>query len=204
MSVVAVPEEGWYVMNRMRVGASVLIALAVGALAVACSGGSGTPSPAANAQNSAGGFAAYTACLAQNGVTLPSRGAGFGNGGGQFRSGQPRPSRSPGETRGPGGFGGGGFGGGGFLGTQAPAGVDQATWDKAMKACNGLRPTAGPSGGAGNNSQFAAYRNCLAQHGVNITAGPINTADPTIAAADKICAPLRPSARPRPSGTPPA
>ena len=52
-------------MNRMRVGASVLIPLAVGALAIACSSGSGTPTPAANAQSSAG-FAAYTACLAQN------------------------------------------------------------------------------------------------------------------------------------------
>jgi hypothetical protein len=183
-------------MNRMRVGASVLIALAVGALAIACSSGSGTPTPAANAQSSAG-FAAYTACLAQNGVTLPSRGAGNG----QFRSARPRPSLSPGETRGP--FGGGGFGGGGFFGTQAPAGVDQATWDKAMKACQGLRPTAGPSGRPGN-SQFAAYRNCLAQHGVNATAGPVNTADPTFQAADKICAPLRPTARPRPSGTPAA
>jgi hypothetical protein len=193
-------------MNRMRVGASVLISLAVGALAVACSSGSGTPSPAANAQNSAGGFAAYTACLSQHGVTLPSRGTGgFGNGG-QFRSGSPRPSRSPGATRGPGGFGGGGFGGGGggFFGTQAPPGVDQATYDKAVQACASLRPTAGPGGGTGNNSQFAAYRNCLAQHGVNMTAGPLNTADPTFAAADKICAPLRPTARPRPSGTPAA
>jgi hypothetical protein len=203
------------VKNRIRAGATAIVAIALGGLAAAC-GGSSTPTTATNAEGN-NSLAAYTACLQRNGVTLPSRGPGqFGG----ERSGRPVPSGSPrprpagsgGGGFGGGGFGGGGFGGGGFgggfgggglFGTQAPAGVDQATWDKATKACESVRPTARPSQGpGGNNSAFAAYRNCLTDHGVTFTAGGFNTADPTFVAADKACAALRPTGRPRPSATP--
>ena len=178
--------------NRNRLAAIVLGAAGVAALAAGCSSGS-TPTPAANGQT---GLAAYTACLARNGVTLPSAGVGRSPGAG--RSGFPstRPSTRP--------SGGGGFGGGAFS-SQAPTGVDQATWAKAQAACASVRPTAGANNG-GNNSAFAAYRNCLSDHGVTITAGPnaaaLNTADPKVAAADAACAPLRPTGAPRPTPTP--
>jgi hypothetical protein len=187
----------------VRLGAAGIALAAAGLLVAACGSSGPTPTPVAQT-----GFQAYLTCLSQHGVNVPT---GQGSPGARPSgrpsarpSGSPRPSASPGASRG-GGFGGGGFGGGGFLGTQAPNGVDQATWDKAMAACSSLRPTAGPSGsGRGNNSAFVAYRNCLSEHGVNITNGQnqLNTADPTVAAALQTCAPLRPTGGPGAPGAP--
>lgn len=180
--------------HRIRLAGLGLGLAAIGALAVACTSSSGTSaSPAPSATNA---LTAYTTCLQRNGVVLPS---GIGRTG--FPSGRPsvRPSGSPGAGRGGFGGGGGGFGGGGF-GTQAPTGVDQATWDKAMQACASVRPTLG--GGGGNNSAFVAYRNCLSEHGVTNAANQFNTADPKVAAALAACAPLRPTGPPRPTQTP--
>jgi hypothetical protein len=176
----------------MRAAAVGLITVGLGVLVAACGGSSGATTPTATA-SAANGLTAYTDCLRQNGVNLPS----FTRG--PRPSGSPRPSFSPGGFRN--GGGGGGFGGGGF-GTQAPAGVDQATWTKAMQACSSLRPT-GRGGNGGNNSAFTAYRNCLADHGVAMNAGPPNTADPKYAAAVKACAALRPTGRPTPSPSAP-
>lgn len=193
---------------RMRLSGVSLCLAAVGALAAGCGGSSGdATTPAA-----AAGFEAYTACLSQNGVTLPqtsrSPGAGQRSPG---ASGRPRPSGSFGGGQGGGGQqgggagqGGGGFGGGGgFLGTEAPTGVDQATWEKAQKACESVRPTGG-AGNGGNNTALTAYRNCLTEHGVSASAGTnrLNTADPTVAAAEKACEALRPTTQPRPTPTP--
>jgi len=184
---------------RMRLGGLSLSVAALGVLAAACGGSTPNATSTPGAQPSGNGFAAYTACLGQNGVTLPQTTRSPGAG----RSGRPsaRPSGGGGQGGGFGG-GGGGFGGGGF-GTQAPNGVNQATWDKAMKACESVRPTGGPNGGA-NNTAVTAYRNCLTEHGVTATAGTnrLNTADPTVAAAMTACAPLRPTGGPRPTPTP--
>jgi hypothetical protein len=192
------------VRNRIRLGGLLLGVAAVAALAPGCTSSSGTPTNDANGQT---GLAAYTACLAKNGVTLPSALADRTPG--ASRSAFPRASGRP-STR-PSGGTGTGFGGagGGFagFGNQPPAGVDQATWDKAQQACASVRPTfsAGGNGGA-NNSALVAYRNCLSEHGVTITGGPggagLSTADPKTAAALAACAPLRPTAQPRPSQTP--
>lgn len=167
---------------RMRLTGLSLSLGVIGVLAAGCGGSSGaTPTPTTQA-----GLEAYTACLAQNGVTLPQTSRGPGASG--------RPTARPSG----GGQGGGGRpgGGGGGLGTQAPAGVDQATWDKAQTACASVRPTAGPGGNGGNNPANTAYNNCLSDHGVTATTGPnrLNTSDPTIAAAAKACEPLRPAA----------
>jgi hypothetical protein len=182
----------------------------------------GTTSGAAAA--GANGFAAYTACLKKNGVTLPTGrpGGGFG----ARPSGAARGSRVP---------------GGGFGGLNATSGPTAA----AVKACASVRPTGGFGGGAGGGanasaiaSQLAAYRGCLSDHGVTLpTAAPrpttsaaagasgaprrgaggfggigaLNTADPKTAAAVKACAPLRPTfaagaggarTTPTPSATP--
>jgi hypothetical protein len=99
-------------------------------------------------------------------------------------------------------------GGGGFFGTQAPEGVDQATWEKALKACEGLRGSGGAdgfqSGGGRDNGAITAYRNCLTDHGVTVTGNlnNLDASDPKVADALKACAPLRPSDGPGASATP--
>ena len=196
--------------HRMRWTALVFGAVAVGGLAAGCGGSSGTPP--ASAPSGANGFAAYTECLAKNGVVLPSE-SGNPRGGNGTRS-STRPSARP--SGGTGGGGGGGFGGFAF-GNQPPAGVSQETWDKAMQACSSVRPSFGGNGGA-NNSALVAYRNCLTEHGVTFPSGRpsagtgggggggfggLNTADPKVAAALTACEPLRPTGGPpRTSPTP--
>src|SRR5258705_6296948 len=129
--------------------------LAAAVTLVAC----GWSGPAAAPVSQETGIQAYLTCLSNNGVTLPNTGLSFGANGSARPSfggrpstrpsgAQARPSGSPGARGG--GFG--GFGGGGLFGTAAPVGVDQATWDKATKACASVRPTAGPSAGAGGVS----------------------------------------------------
>ena len=167
---------------------------------VAAGCGSPSEAPAAAGQ---GGFEVYIACLAENGVTLAQNGAGAGQRTpGAFPSGAPsgRPSGRPsGAPGGPGG----GFGGG--FGSQAPDGVDQATWKSAQAACESVRPTAGPDGGLGgngaNDSALAAYRNCLSEHGVTASTPPdqLDNTDPTVAAAMTACAVLRPDTQPTPA-----
>lgn len=211
--------------------ARLVVALPATALAVATvagCGGSGSsaagatsaaPTSAAVAAGgtagaAANGFAAYTACLKKNGVTIPAR-----------PSGAARGSRVP---------------GGGFGGLNATSGPAAA----AAKACASLRPTggfgAGGFGGANSSaiaSQLTAYRSCLSDHGVTLPTqaarptgtptaaasagargrngfgglGALNTADPKVATAVKACAALRPTfgagagggaGAPAPSATP--
>jgi hypothetical protein len=196
-----------------RVAGIVLAGMAVSVLA-ACGGGS-SKSTASGSANRATGLAAYTSCLSQHGVTLPSFSArARPSGGASDRpSGRPsgRPNRSPGAG---GGFGGGGFGGGGFGGGGAggflgdannpPQGVDAATWKAALTACQSVRPTFNGGQNAQNNSAFTAYRNCLSDHGVTMSTGPngMQTSDPKVAAALKTCAPLRPTQGSRPTTAP--
>jgi hypothetical protein len=50
-----------------------------------------------------------------------------------------------------------------------------------------------PAGAQRNDGAYAAYRNCLAGHGVIFpTAGTLDTPDPKVAAT-QACAPLRPA-----------
>jgi hypothetical protein len=160
------------------------VGLGMVGLVAGCGGTSG--GPAAPASGAAGGFQAYADCLRQHGVTIavPSG----------RPSGRPSGVRPSGDrSRVPGGGGFPGFGG------EPPSGVDQATWEAAQQACASVRPSFG--GGGGNNGAFTAYRNCLSDHGVTMSAGPgqLNSADPKVAAALAACAPLRPSGRPSPT-----
>jgi hypothetical protein len=196
-------------VTGVQLGSAVLAASAALLLTAACGGGSGTTNTnqaASTAQ--AGGqnrqaLTAYVDCLKENGVTvtLPSRNpSARGSARPTDRaSGFPtdRPSGNP-----SGGPGGGGQRGG-FGAIQKPANVDEATWQKAQQACQSKMPTFGP-GGNGNGSRLAAYRNCMQNHGVTMTGGlnQLNTADPKVVAAEKACAPLRPTSRP--SGSPSA
>jgi hypothetical protein len=184
---------------------AIVVGLAAATVLTACGGddGSGGASPAATD---------YASCLRANGVTLPS-GRGFPSGRPSgFPSGRPTGTSNGAPNGGtdgappsgrPSGRPGGGFGGLG--GSQAPAGVDQATWEKAQKACEGLRASAFPGGGTrGDNGALTAYRNCLSDHGVTVTGSVDNldASDPKVAEAVKACAPLRPSGMPTASPTP--
>ena len=194
------------VKYRMRLTAAAFGLALVGALAVACGSNSGTAGTAGtgNPGDNGGGsaFQAYLSCLSRNGVTIqvPSRAPGAGRSGGPG-GGFP----GPGGSGPPGGFPSGGPGGGGFPGGggifQKPAGVDDATWQKAQTACASLRPSFGP-GGRRDNGALRAYQNCLSNHGVSASARPneLNTADPTVAAAEKACAALRPTTAPSAGG----
>jgi hypothetical protein len=180
------------VRYRMRICGTGLVLAAIGLLAAGCGGSSGaaaTPAPTDQT-----GFAAYSACMAKNGVTLPQNGAGPGRTPGAGGRPSGRPSGGPA----------GGRPGGGF-GNQPPAGVDQATWTKAQTACASLQPTGGPGGfgGGGNNTALTAYRNCLSDHGATASTGPnaLNSADPTVAAAMTACKALLPAGQPNPTAT---
>ena len=149
--------------------------------APASAAGSGAP----GGRNGAD-FAAYTACLAQHGVTVPSfspraRPSGtFSRPPGGF-------SRPPGASRGPGG--GGGFGG---FGSPNPS------TSAARAACASLLP----AGAVARNrtisaTTFAAFKSCMSDNGVTITSTDpqaavrgLDRTDAKTAAALKICQPI--------------
>jgi hypothetical protein len=186
------------------VGVAVLVA-ACGGSTKASSASSTTPaaSPAVSASpsaapNSAAGsaapggrngaaFAAYTACLAQHGVTVPSFSAGA-RPSGTFSRPPGGFSRAPGASRGPGG--GGGFGG---FGSPNPS------TSAARAACASLLPAGafGPGTRTISATTFAAFKSCMSDNGVTITSTDPQTAvrgldrtDAKTAAALKICQPI--------------
>ncbi|GAA3350068.1 hypothetical protein GCM10020358_74590 [Amorphoplanes nipponensis] len=121
-------------------------------------------------------------------MTLPSGGPRVRPSGGPsgFPSGRPRPSGSAGP-------GGGLPGGGGF---GRPAGVDDATWQKAQQACASVLPSGRPGGNGRGAGMSAAYRNCLRDNGVTLDQGGPATDDPAVRKAVETCRPLAPSATP--------
>lgn len=197
--------------NR-RAHRGITAAAGVGSLAVAalllvagCSGG-GAKNAAAEGVSSSEAIAtssaassnnradtqAYTSCLSQHGVTLPTfSGRAFPSGSGSRR---PRGSfvRPTGSfSRPPGGFG------GGFLGS---ASADPST-RAALQACASLRPQVGLGRNGGPNAisaaTFAAFTSCMSDNGVTITSTDPSTAlrdltraDTKTAAALKICQPV--------------
>ncbi|WP_157437045.1 hypothetical protein [Actinoplanes subtropicus] len=165
-----------------RVVTAALCIASAAAFTAACGddsdNGSSSSTGGGNSGNG-GGFQAFQSCLSKNGVemTMPS-----GMPGGGFPSGAPGAPPS-------------GMPGGGML--QKPAGVDDATWQKAQAACASVMPSFGP-GMTQDNGAISAYLNCLSNHGVSASAQPqaLNTADPTVSAAQQACVALRPSGMP--------
>jgi hypothetical protein len=149
------------------------------------SASSGAASPSAR---STVDFAAYTACLAQHGVTVPSFSPGA-RPSGSFSRPAGGFSRSPGASRGPGG-GGGGFGG--FGGSADPSTA------AARAACASLLPAGAVAGGQTiSAATFAAFKSCMSDNGVTITVTDptqavqsLNRSDAKTAAALKICQPI--------------
>jgi hypothetical protein len=187
-------------MRSLQRGAVGALLLTTALAAVACGGSAATGTTAATTSTSAAGaangtnsaaVAKYTACLEQNGVTLPNFGAGRppgGGGGGQGNAPNGTTPAPPTGTNGQGGLGRGGF-------------ANNPKFQKAAAACAKLRPTGFRGGGFGggngqNTAAFAAYRNCLALHGVKQSAlRPAGGASPTakVQKAMTACASLRPS-----------
>ncbi|MEU8234976.1 hypothetical protein AB0C12_35735 [Actinoplanes sp. NPDC048967] len=169
--------------------AGLVVASAALLFSVAACGGGSDGTPATGGDNQDGGgrntaFAAYTECLAENGVTItmPSGGPRVRPSGGP--SGLPRPSGS--ARPGGGGFPGGGFG--------KPAGVDDATWENARQACASVLPSGRPGGNGRGNGMSAAYRNCLQDNGVTLGQGAPATNDPAVRKAVEACRALAPTA----------
>jgi hypothetical protein len=183
-------------LTPVLIGVVPLLLAACGS-AAASGASSSTTKPAGKASE-----AAYTSCLKQHGVTLPTFG-NRGTGTPPAGTGTPPPS-----TPGSGSFpGAGGFGGGGAGFRNNPK------FKAAAAACKSLRPAGGFGGfgrggtGGFNSTALAAYRNCLKLHGVTLPttfgrpspgAGSTTTttnalSSPAAKAAVAACAPLRPS-----------
>lgn len=221
-------------LGRRKVGAALGIAAFVGTIGVVMAGcsastnpsksaatdaatsvsaatGSATPTGSTAARGATGqaAFQAYTACLSQHGVKLPTfSGRPFPNGSGRAFPGgsrRPRPSGSfvrpsGGFSRPPGGFGGAGGGYGGYGGFLGSATADPAT-QAALKACAGKLPQSGfGRGGQGmgiSATTFAAFKSCMSDNGVTIAATDavtglraLNRTDAKTAAALKVCQPI--------------
>jgi len=192
------------VVRRTRVYIAVVLgALCLAALAAGCGGSSGgsssaasppastttgtttTPAPGGGGAN-ASAFQAFRDCLAKQGVTLPARPGGGqgGQGGGTppAGGGQPPANGTP-----PAG------GAGGRFGNLTPK------QQKAMTACQSLRPAGGGFGGRGGNANgggqqnpaFAKYTACLKSHGV--TFGKTSPSSSTFTKATAACKSLLPS-----------
>ena len=146
----------------------------VSAVGLAACGGSPKSSDAAttSASSTQKAFAAYSSCMKQHGVKLPSN---FGQ-------------RRPGST--------GSFPTGSFPASRLPAGVSSKKYEAASKACRAKLPAGGFRGGSHGLSNFAAYASCLSDNGVKLSGtGPsalrsLNTSDPTVKAAMQTCSPL--------------
>jgi hypothetical protein len=196
-----------------RIYVSTLVSAAAGIAAVGliagCSSNSsstGASSPTSAAATGAAAYSAYTQCLSEHGVTLPSRGA-FG--GGARRSHSPGAGFTPGARR-----------SGGYPGFASA----DPSMSAAMQACNSLRPTgaAGFGGGGegfgGGSTRLAAFRSCMTQQGEAVpTTRPtapvspgatgdarylngLSPTDPKVVAALNVCKALIPTA----SGAPTA
>jgi len=179
---------------KLRITLLLAVLGAVALALTACGGGgsnagasSTSTTPASGARNNS----AFTKCLSEHGVTLPTGNLNPPSGG----DGNPPSGGSP--AGGPSGSGGpppGGFLGGNNSKTQ-----------QAFSACRSKLPSGG-RGRFGQNSQaFQAYTSCLKDHGVTVPSGPSGASganpgsfralqsDPEFAAANKTCQVLLPA-----------
>ncbi len=123
----------------MLLAATIVVAAAVAACGGSSSSGSASGAAAKDAATSS--RAAFTSCLKQHGVTVPSGAGKFkrGSGGGGFPAGKAPTNTSGAPSAGTGGApgaGSGGSGGGGF----GAGGFGNSKFAKAMKACQSKLP----------------------------------------------------------------
>jgi hypothetical protein len=185
-------------MSRLATSLPALALLGTTAALAAC-GGSSNASSSAGTGTTAGGasqtaaLAKYRQCLEDQGVQLPQRRAGAGNGG--------PPAGADGQP--PAGTNAAPPAGGGFRGDPK--------FRKAMQACAKYRPQGafrGPGGGAPRQSiaAFTPYLTCLKDAGLDVKVSDgfnalrnLKRDDPKVQAALKSCQskiPQRPQAEP--------
>ena len=163
------------------------------ALLLGACGGGGAKASASTSSTTPGNAdrSAFTKCLSDHGVTLPSGGLpGGGNGGPPANGSLPD-------------FGGGN--GGPPANGSRPNFANNPQFQQAFNACQSQLPNDGRGGFGGANSQaFQAYISCLRDHGVSVpttTAGGSGTpgsrpnfqGDPKFATANKTCRALLPT-----------
>jgi len=165
-------------VSRSRAIAAVAIGAAMVVLAGACgSGGGGTAAAGSSTTTGQDSSGAFVACMRRRGVELPAdaRAAPHtGDGAGETGegAGEENAPRSP---------------------TSLPAGVDQAAYDAARRACQDQLPAEREDA---NDSAYRAYLSCLEDRGAPVptTTGEerpsIDRSDPKVAAADQVCSPL--------------
>jgi hypothetical protein len=188
---------------------AVAFVFALAVILAACGGSTKTTAapPSTTSTTTAGNaaraaaLAAYRSCMQSHGVTLPA-GAGLGFGGGARRNGTSTTTGTGVPATAP--------------TTTIPPGVTEQQWQAAIAACSSTLPA---RGNLQNNPQFQLYYNCLqtylTTHG-GTTLPPLSqgggaglfggrggpggtgdtsstTANPTLAAAQAHCAPLRPT-----------
>jgi hypothetical protein len=167
------------IMRRIGGGTVVAALLLTAGCGSSSSHSSASAAPVSSASTKAGsGFAAYSACLKQHGVTIPTT--------------RPTGRPSPGASGRRGGFG---FGGE----------SNQPAFKAAQQACQSLMPKGGRNGSQGLQA-LQAFSTCLKSHGVVIPTpspgarngrggflGGLNQKDAKVAAAVKICRPLMPT-----------
>jgi len=146
------------------------LGLALVVLAAACGSSkstttaSGASSTTAKGASGRAALSAYASCLSKNGVKLP---AGFGVGG--FRGGA-RPTTGgtaptgsvPTGSAPSGSVPARGAGGAGAAFRNDPA------FQKAQKACAGLRPKGSFGGGGAGSTAFQAFVSCMSSHGITV------------------------------------
>lgn len=144
----------------------------------------------------------FTSCVEEQGIELPEDWAGGFGGGGEMPSFDPEnapsgmptdmPSDMPSDF--PTDMGGGGGFSGGFT---APEGVSDEDWQAALETCSSELPFGGdfPQDGAPGTDDLTAYRDCLAERGVELgdDVSALDSSDPDVAAAMADCEALAPA-----------
>jgi hypothetical protein len=181
-------------MNR-RIAALLVVLTGTALVVAACGGGSSAKSSAAaasaptsttnaRAANRAA-FQAFTTCLSQHGVTIPTR---------TTIPGQTFPTRPPGADNGPpGGGGGAGFG----FGLGLVTGVtNNPNFQPAYQACKSTLPLAVQQQLQQRLNQDAAFISCMKDHGETVTGfnpRSTSTTDAAYAAAFNVCKAVLPN-----------
>lgn len=174
---------------------------AAGLLLTACGSGDETEANPDESTSSGGdALSAYVSCIGEQGIELPEDWAADLGGGMPGFDPESAPTDMPadmptdrsGEM--PTDMPSGGFGGG----FEAPDGVGDEDWQSAQEACADQLPMGGGPGGeapgSGESGDLTAYRDCLAEHDVELgeDVSQLDESDPDVAAAMEGCAALAP------------
>jgi hypothetical protein len=175
-----------------------VVLTAAGLLLTACGSGDETEeNPDQSASSGGDVMSGYVSCIEEQGIELPEDWAeSFGGGMPSFDP-ENAPTDMPTDMSGemPTDMPTGGFG----SGFEAPEGVSDEDWQAAQETCADEMPMGGgfPGGeapGSGESDELTAYRDCLAERGVELgdDVSQLDETDPEVAAAMEECTALAP------------